>query len=97
MADDLLEQFQGLMDNPDIGARLRGLMPDGFDPSKLLDILKGDPDLMAKVKELLPDVDIEGALSGLAGAAAGAAAQRVMRPATRPERPRTRAAASSTR
>ena len=74
MADDLMKQFQGLMDNPDIGAQLESLMPDGFDPSKLLDILKGNPDLLAKVRELLPDIDIEGALTGLAGAVTGAVA-----------------------
>lgn len=52
MTTGRLEQFQGLMDNPDTGAQLKGLMPDGFDPSKLLDILTGNPDLLAKVKDL---------------------------------------------
>jgi len=74
VTDDLSNQLRGLMDNPDIGAKLRELMPDGFDPAKLGDILKGHPDIMAKIKELLPDVDIEGALAGLTGAASGAVA-----------------------
>ncbi len=74
VTDDLSRQLRGLLDNPDIGAKLKELMPEGFDPAKLGDILKSHPDIMAKIKELLPDVDIEGALAGLAGAASGAVA-----------------------
>jgi len=83
MATDIMGQLKGLLDDPQAVEQLKGLLPEGTDigellqdPGKLLDALKDSPDLLNKVQELVPDVDIEGALSSLtgsAGAAAGAA------------------------
>jgi hypothetical protein len=83
MATDIMGQLTGLLDDPQAVDQLKGLLPEGTDigellqdPGELLDALKGSPDLRNKVQELVPDVDIEGALSsltGAAGAAAGAA------------------------
>lgn len=83
MATDIIGQLQGLAQNPQALEQLKGLLPEGTDfgklledPAKLLDTFKNSPDLLAKVQEFLPGVDIQGALSGLTGAAgaAGAAA-----------------------
>ena len=81
MATDLVGQLKGLMDNPDFVNQVKGLIPEGVDlsklledPGKLLDLFKQSPDLLGKVKEFLPGVDIEGGLGQLAGLAGGAAA-----------------------
>ncbi len=80
MATDIMGQLKGLLDDPQAVEQLKGLLPEGTDigellqdPGKLLDALKGSPDLLNKVQELVPDVDIEGALSSLTGAAGDAA------------------------
>ena len=84
MATDVMGQLKGLLDDPQVAEQLKGLLPEGTDinellqdPGKLLDTLKDSPDLLNKLQELVPDVDLEGALSSLTGAAgeaAGAAA-----------------------
>ena len=80
MATDIMGQLKGLLDDPQAVEQLKGLLPEGTDigellqdPGKLLDALKDSPDLLNKVQELVPDVDIEGALSSLTGAAGDAA------------------------
>ena len=80
MATDIMGQLQGLLDDPQAVDQLKGLLPEGTDigelfqdPGKLLDTLKDSPELLNKVQELVPDVDIEGALSSLTGAAGDAA------------------------
>ena len=80
MATDIMGQLKGLLDDPQAVEQLKGLLPEGTDigellqdPGKLLDALKDSPDLLNKVQELVPDVDIEGALTGAAGAAGAAA------------------------
>ena len=80
MATDIMGRLQGLLDDPQAVEQLKGLLPEGTDigellqdPGQLLDALKDNPDLLNKVQELVPDVDIEGALSSLTGAAGDAA------------------------
>ena len=80
MATDIMGQLKGLLDDPQVVEQLKGLLPEGTDigellqdPGKLLDALKDSPDLLNKVQELVPDIDIEGALSSLTGAAGDAA------------------------
>mgnify|MGYP001815931458 CR=1 FL=1 len=80
MSTDIMGQLKGLLDDPQVAEQLQGLLPEGTDigelfqdPGKLLDALKDSPDLLNKVQELVPDVDIEGALSSLTGAAGDAA------------------------
>ncbi len=79
MAVDIMSQLKGLADDPQVVEQLKGLLPEGTDisglledPSRLLDMLKDSPDLLKKIQELIPDVDIEGALASLTGAAGAA-------------------------
>jgi hypothetical protein len=80
MGMDIMGQMKGLLDDPQVVEQLQGLLPEGTDigellqdPGKLLDTLKDSPDLLNKLQELVPDVDLEGALSSLTGAAGDAA------------------------